>query len=359
MATHKDLIRLSIPTEGPLVSLYLPTSPRGAETEDAALHLKVLRSEAEELLVGSGLSPSAAKHHVAAMVAMESDREFWQHQQHGLAVFCASDGVETISLADHVEPSVSVSDHYDLLPLLPHLQPEGTFMLLELSQNSVTLFSGNHDGLEVVEVSGMPDGIDGVLTEDDYQNPAYASPPARPNVGHLSMSHAQVYGQAPPEWKKALRERYVEHISRALEGRLANTAEPTVLVADEELAGLMAARVDFTHTNTTHPTSMSKDELHALAWAAVSEKLDSQRMADIENFRRALGQGGLATTDVASTLLAATEGRVAVLLVTGISGGPEVSTILHRTLTLGGRVVFAPELNSSVSEGLGAILRYS
>jgi len=359
MATHSDLVRLSATHTEPVVSVFLPTSPSGPETEDAALHLKFLRSKAEELLVSSGLSATAAKHRVAPLVAMESDRQVWQNQQHGLAIFCASDGVETISLDEPIEPSVSVSGHYELLPLLPHLQPEGTFMLLELSQNSVALFSGTHDGLQEVDVFGLPEGIDGILTEDDYQNPAYAAPPARPNVGHLSMSHAQVYGQAPPEWKKSLRERYVDHISRALEGRLTQAGLPTVLVADEELAGLMGSRIDFTHTDTTHPTSMSRDELHALAWAAVSEELDSQRVADIENFRRALGQGGLATTGVASTLLAATEGRVDTLLVTSISMGPEFSSILHHTLTRGGRVVYAPELSSSVSEGLGAILRYS
>ncbi len=359
MATHKDLVRLSSSAEGPLVSLYVPTSPRGSETEDAALHLKVLRTEAHKALVATGLSSRDAKEFLSPLVALESDREVWQHQDHGLAIFLGPPGLETLSLAEHTEPLVFVGDSFELLPLLPHLKPEGTFLLLKLSQESVTLFHGNHDGLEEVDVFGMPEGIDGVLTEDDYQNPAYASPPARPNVGHLSMSHAQVYGQAPPEWKKTQRERYVEHISRALEGRLANTAEPTVLVADEELAGLMAARVNFTHTDTTHPESMSTAELHALAWATVTPELDQQRAADIANFERILGQGGLASNDVASTLLAAAEGRVDTLLIASAVPHPDVSSIVHLTVSHGGRVVFAPELGSSASEGLGAILRYS
>lgn len=359
METQPDLARLATVDTSPAVSFYLPTSPSGPETEAGALHLKVLRSQAQQTLVAKGHSIAAVEELLAPLVAMESDREWWQHQQHGLAIFCGPDGIEPFSLAEHVEPSVFVGDHYDFLPLLPHLQLEGDFLLLELSQDAVTLFTGNHRGLKQVDVFGLPEGIDGILTEDDYQNPAYAAPPARPNLGHSSMSHAQVYGQAPPEWKKTLRERYVEHIARALEGRLTNAGLPTVLVADEELAGLMKSRADFTHINTTHPTSMSREELHALAFAAVAEELDSQRMADIANFRRVLGQGGLATTEIASTRLAATEGRVDTLLITNISANPEVSTLLHRTLNQGGRVVFAPELGSSVSEGLGAILRYS
>lgn len=359
MATHEDLVRLTKSAAGHHVTLYVPTSPSGSETEEAALHLKVLRTKAHEVLVARGLRDHDAQELLAPLVAWELDREMWQHQQHGLAIFLGPQGVETLSLADQTEPQVFVGDNFELLPLLPHLQPEGSFVVLKLSQESAILFHGHYEGLDEVDVFAMPNGIDAVVTEDDYQNPAYASPSARPNVGHLSMSHAQVYGQAPPEWKKALRERYVEHVSQALTGRLTNTTEPTVLVADEELAGLMGARMAFTHTDTTHPESMNTQELHALAWATVSQELNQQRVADVANFQRVLGQGGLATTEMPPTLLAAAEGRVDTLLVTSGAPDPELSDILHLTLSHGGRVVYAPELSSSVSAGLGAILRYS
>lgn len=359
MASHNDLLRLSSSTEGPLVSIYLPTSPSGAETEDAALHLKVLRTKAHEALVARGLRDQDATEFLNPLVALEANRQFWQNQQHGLAIFLGPEGVETLLLAKHTEPLVFVEDTFELVPLLPHVTSEGSFLLLKLSQESVTLFEGHHSGLEEVDVFAMPEGIDGVLTEDDYQNPAYAAPPARPNLGHQNMSHAQVYGQAPPEWKKTLRERYVEHISRALEGRLTNHSAPTVLVADEELAGLMGARVNFTHTDTTHPDSMTTPELHALAWAMVSSDLDQQRLTDIADFKRVLGQGGLVTTNLSTTVSAANEGRVDTLLVSIEVGNPEVSGLLGLVLKQGGRVVYAPELSDSLPEGLGAVMRYS
>ena len=359
MASHNDLLRLSSATEGPLVSIYLPTSPSGAETEDAALHLKVLRTKAHEALLARGLRDQDATEFLNPLVALEADRHWWQNQHQGLAIFLGPEGIETLSLEETVEPLWFVDDTFELIPLLPHVTSEGSFVLLKLSQESVTLFEGTHQGLEEVEVFAMPEGIDGVLTEDDYQNPAYAAPPARPNLGHQTMSHAQVYGQAPPEWKKTLRERYVEQISRALEGRLTNHSAPTVLVADEELAGLMGARVNFTHIDTTHPDSMTTAELHALAWALVSGDLDQQRRTDIADFERVLGQGGLVTTDLSSTVVAANEGRVDTVLVSTTVGNSQISSLLGLVLKQGGRVIYAPELSDSLPEGAGAILRYA
>jgi hypothetical protein len=358
MTTHSDLIRLSKTGPTPVVSFFLPTSPRGAETLDSSLQLKVLRKEALVLLKAKGLTEPNARELLSPIETMESDRELWQHQKHGLAIFLRPTGVETISLSASVDASVYVGESCELLPLIPHVQPDGEFLLLALSQDAVQLFRGDHEGLEKVDVFGMPDGIDGVLTEDDYQNPAYAAPPARPNLGHTSMSHAQVYGQAPPEWKKTLRERYVEHISRALNGRLAGNSVPTVLVADEELAGLVGARFTFSHVNTTHPNSFDHAQLHALGWDAVASLVDQKRHKDLSHFERNQGLGTTAITDILATATAASEGRVELLLVASDAPHPDISALIVPVLNHGGRVVYAPELAPKLEVGVGALLRY-
>jgi len=359
MATQTDLATLSTTHTGLVVTAYLPTSPSGAVTEEATTHLKVLRTQAHEALLARDMSEPEATQFLAPLVAMEGDRELWQHQQHGLAVFLSAHGVTTLSLADPVEPSVFVGEHVNLVPLLAHLQPEGDFFAIRLSQEAAEVSRGNHEGLTPVELTGMPAGIDGVLTDDDYENPAYAAPPARPNLGHHNISHAQVYGLAPPEWKKKLRERYIEQVASVLNSGITSTPQPTVLVADEELAGLLAARVTLSHIDHTHPESVSDQALHALAWSAVEPLLDQQRVNDVANFERVHGQGGAVSLNSQDTHQAATEGRVDVVFVTQESLAPELSSVVIAALAQGGRVVFAPELATTAPDGVAALLRYS
>ena len=359
MFTHAELETATRSAGKPKISVFLPTAPHSAQTTDAALHLAGLRKDALALLQQNGMNEQDALALVEPLNRLVNDREFWQHQSHGLAILCNPEGVTTFSCDIELEPQVRVGESFDVLPILAHLTAEGPFYVLALSEAQVTLYRSNRAGLTAMTAEELPQRIDDVLAEDDYQNPMFASPPARPNVGTANISHAQVYGDAPPELKKTLRERYALQVAKAVDQVTKQNPAPTVLFADEELAGLITPRFTFAHVYTTHPVSLSEHELHTLAHAALAEHFDQNRQETLKRFEMQRGRGENVATDVQEVARAAGEGRIESLVVTQTRLDPVISGIVEDTILQGGVVISGHGMDTPPSSGVGALLRYS
>jgi hypothetical protein len=354
-STLRDLTRHE---RTPKVSLFLPTSPSSASTQDASTHLKNLLRDAAGSLENAGLGARDAEEFLSDVSAKASDREFWQHQQHGLAVFVSPDGTEHVSVSHHLEPSVSVGDHFDVLPLLPGLVTDGNYALVCASQGEVSVYRGDAAKLVEITIPDMPTSLDDVLTDADYENPVLASPPARPSTGSQNISNAQVYGAAPPEWQAMVRRKFAARLVSSLRSAGDLQGLPLVVIADEDMAGDVAEAAGAVAVSTTHPSSLSDQQRHDVSWGLVAQTLDHTRQERLATMAQRLGQHSDVATDPAEIVQLATAGRVDKLFVSHTTPHPTITEALWQTLGQGGEVFFAGDSDAMPDSGVVALLRY-
>ena len=358
MFSHTTLRDLAAHDSQPRVTFFLPTSPSSASTQEGSAHLKNLLRDATALLEGAGLSASDTEALLTSVEKKVSDREFWQHQQHGLALFVSTTGVIEVSVAHTLEPRVVVGEHFDVLPLMPGLTTEGDYRLLCASQDEVSVYRGNAAGLEPITLAGLPTSLDDVLTDADYENPVLASPPARPNTGTHNMTNSQVYGDAPPEWQAMVRRKFAERLTAGLNGSSGLKGVPIVVIADDVLAGELAVALGAVGVDTTHPTSLSEKQRHEISWGLVHDTLDHPHQERLATMAKRLGQQDNVATDPAQVAQMARDGRVDKLFIAHTSSDTTVSKALWLTLGSGGEVFYAGDADTMPDSGVVALLRY-
>jgi len=358
MLLHSTLRELANTPPGPHVSLFLPTSPSSDTTLDGALHLTQLLKDARGLLNDMGVSSDNAESLIEPAEQLVKDRPFWQHQQHGLALFLAPGELFEVSVDYTLEPMATVGETFDVLPLMPGLTSDDTHALVCASQDAVTVYRANATGIKPISIEGMPTALDDVLTGADYENPVLASPPARPNLGTHNMSNSQVYGAAPPEWQAMVRRKFAGRIASSVKAHQEIAGVPLILIADNDMAGDLAAAIGADAVVATHPDSLTEAERHAASWEAAHPFSDQKRLRTVESLAARLGQGKDVSTDPSDIAQFASEGRVEVLAVATTTPDQTVSAGLWATVKNGGDVIWAGDATPQLATGVAALLRY-
>jgi hypothetical protein len=161
--TREDLQALLSEHQAPCVSIYIPTHRAPAEWQQNALRFKNAVREAEKALAHQKdwkiLGPEVLK-----KLAVLDTPEQWAHQRDTLAVFASPDSFQSWQFADAMPEIIVVSDTFHTTGLVKRLQSEVRYYVLALSKENITLFEGNQDQLDVVNVPGMPRGLRDLAT---------------------------------------------------------------------------------------------------------------------------------------------------------------------------------------------------
>ncbi|HBL11950.1 MAG TPA: hypothetical protein DD379_11175, partial [Cyanobacteria bacterium UBA11162] len=154
--------------KGLCVSIYMPIYRVGAEIQQNPVRFKNLMREAEEKLVENGLSNKEALELLQpAKDKIDSDENFWQQPNDGLAIFLADGIFHYYRLPLSFDELVVVTDHFHLKPLLPLLTEDGRFYILGLSQQDIRLFECTRYSVSEVELPDVPKSIDEALLYDE------------------------------------------------------------------------------------------------------------------------------------------------------------------------------------------------
>jgi hypothetical protein len=358
MITQKDLTELAGATSHPAISFYLPTAPSSSETLQATTHLKNLITEASASLEEQGMTASEVEALLSPAVRLRDNAEFWQHQRHGLALFVGRDFHRFYTLENTIEAQVCVADTWVLTPVLDQLSRADQFLVAVVSQKKAQVFSGNHEGLTELAITDLPQGIADLADGSHFENTSYAAPTERPHVGEQSFAHGQSYGDSPSEHQKERLGLYAELIQKALGPVMGSSHLPAVLIADEELAGMVATLLAFHAVDYTHPDALSEAELHELAEKALADHLQSGDDTETDRIMGRLGRKEAIATTLAEIHQAATEGRIETLVVARRDGDIALNQALQATLSTGGTVVWMSEPEPALPEGALALLRY-
>ena len=383
LLTKADLRILSARDQtGPHISVFMPTHRSGRGVEGDRLRWKNILSGLESLLVGRGFREEEIEDLLTPAWALHEDALAWQHMSDGLAMFLTPGEQRTFRVPVEVPEVATVGDRFVISPLLRVLSGDDRFLLLTVSQRDVRLLEGNRHRAEGVVLPAIPSSLLELAASPDERSDTMAFPVSPRGSGGPAVFYG--HGGADEDFKDDALERFLRQVAGALDSFLADQDLPLVLVGLDPLVALYRDITTYRGTLKDavrrNPDQLSAEELHALAWPVISERLREQTREVAEKFAELHGTG-LASTDPLKIEGAAAEGRVETLFLAtepscwqeAASQSPTVFALgvderfahceqldraLVNTLHTGGRIYALPESLVPGQEDVAAVFRY-
>jgi hypothetical protein len=321
MFSHDDLSKLISANPSIAVSLFLPTQMAGRETQQNAIAMKNLLAQARDALDAYGVPKAQADDMLAPAVRLITDFDFWQHQEHGLAVFLSENGMQTFKLPITLAERVVVGKGFHIAPLLGLQDQNAPFVVVTATADAIGIYQANRFEMTPVEIDDLPQALtDMPQAPNAYEAGLQSGGYGRPNTGGQNMPKTQVFGDAPPEWRKGRLEEYARHIAAAVAAYIADKPQKVIVIADAALGGnitkaeaLSAHIAGFVELN---PASQTAASLHAAATAQM-QPIYAQTLEDaMQRFDAMLGRkDGAACIQTPALVAAAQAGQIEVLFV--------------------------------------------
>lgn len=314
LLTREDLAAIASREEpGTYVSLFMPTRRAGTGVDADRLRWKNLLTGVEDALLERERRPD-----VTALLApaweLHDDALEWQYMSDGLAMFLGPRGPRTFRVSAPMTTLATVGDRPVLAHLLRLLSGDEHFLLLALSQQRVRLLGGSRNTVEEIVLDEVPTSLEDVTRRDDPGTDAMA----RPLAGRGGRAIFYGHGGADDNIEHEELMRFLRQVAGGLHEVLREEDSPMVL------AGLENVRVPYRDVNKyPHVISaeidrsvddLSHEELHALAWPLIEERLQRERAKVFDRFQELRGTGRV-SSDLDTVERAAAEGRVDTLFV--------------------------------------------
>jgi hypothetical protein len=312
---QEELQELMMLDGSPRVSIYLPTHRAGTQVQQNPVRLKNLLKEAKEQLLEKGLRVPDAERLLQGAEELLPNRDFWQHQSDGLALYIAPDIFRSYRLPLEFNELVVVSNRFHIKPLLPLFTDDGTFYLLAISLGSVRLFRGARDDIRQVQVDDLPKDMAEALRYDDPERRLQHQTLSHANGGSPAIFHG--HGVTEEDEKVNIL-RYFQIVDKVLRGELAQENAPLVLASVEYLQPIYKQANDYPHLVEEgirgNPEETDLEELHHKAWQIVGPRFQQAQDDAVSTFRN-LSDTEKASQDLEQILPAAFHGRVDTLFV--------------------------------------------
>jgi hypothetical protein len=306
----------------PCVSIYMPTQKAGPDIRQNPIRFKNLIREAQERLDAIGIRHEEAMEWMKSAQELDSS-EFWENQDHGLAIFVSPEVFRYYSVPFEFQELVVVTDRFHLKPLLHLINNDGQFYILALSQKDVRFFEGTRSSVKEVELENIPKNIDEALGHDETAREGQFR--IATSKGGTSNSFAQpgaFHGQGSPDRDKHQEDilQFFHAIDAGLHEKLRNKKAPLVLAGVEYLlpiykeANTYQALVE--EGITGNPENLKPEELHDQAWQIVEPVFEQTQQSAVERYYEMAGADtGKASSDIKEIISAAYYQRVDSLIV--------------------------------------------
>lgn len=323
LPTKTDLDTLMNMTEGPCISLYMPTHFVGSEAQPQdPIRLKKWLKAAEKQLVDEGSRMADAVSLTAPAWELLETSNFWREQGEGLALFIAPNLTQRFHLPYPVKRLLVVNDHFHLKPLFPLLNNDARFYILALSQNKVELLEGSRYDIHPVALRDVPASKAEALREDDteqkLQRRVQADSPSAPGK-RTSVSHGLGGGTQDDDNRTDIL-RYFQQVDKGLRTTLPRDQTPVVLAGVDYLLPIYREASSYPHLVDTpiegNPERVRPEELHAEATRILEPYFGEAQKQAQDRYEQFSGNGsGLASNDLMEILQASLAARVNILFV--------------------------------------------
>jgi len=314
MLSRQDLQSVIEQSQGPCVSLFLPTHRAGHEIQQDPIRLKNLVRQAEAQLIEEGTRPAEARELLAPISELVDDAGFWRHQSDGLAIFRSSDVFRLYRLPLSLQEFMTVSERFTVKPLLPLLVNDARFYVLAISQKAVRLLDCSRDHLQRMELPQVPQGMEEALPEGPApQLQRHTLPMEGKNAARF---HGHGVGTDDVDITNLTR--YFHRVDDGLRPFLKDERAPLILACAEYLAPVFREVSRYQSILEPivagNPDGLADEELHANAWRISEPHFRQAREQAAAEFHEGVAKGRAGHT-LKDVLTAAFQGRIATLFV--------------------------------------------
>lgn len=317
--TRSSIETLARPQSGKAISIYLPT-----HRHSTPIHIQEDQTRYKNLIRKAKEKWQAETNDLAILPIFEKleskleQSDFWQQTSEGMGVFASVDTFEVYNLPVECEERVSISDSFDITPLLIITADDQSYYLLDLAMHNTKLFKGDMYGLEPVAVD-FPKSPEDALNIDEMYS---GSNTVRSQNGPSGASNAIApHGQG--DSNAAGTEERLQYF-RIIDSTIASSSVidhtlPVLIAGTDSEAGdyrhmsklttLIQTYIQGNHTNST------LQQLYALAWPIIQSEVIHKRASqaiDLLNEKAGLNKSSCNYKEMTE---AASMGRIKTLLV--------------------------------------------
>lgn len=300
------------------VSIYMPTHPVGREQQQDPIRLKNLLAQAETKLLANGLRRPEAQKLMRPAEELLWNRDFWQRQGEGLAIFLTNGFSQVYRLPVEFEEQLHSGNGFYIKPLLPCLGRGIRFYVLALSLNNVRLFEGDGDTMSEIKLN-FPSSMEEALWTDEpekYLNMHSGSISTSQGKGSAGVFH----GHDPADEEKTNILRFFQSVDSGLNALLEEKNIPMVLAGVDYLLPIYREASSYRNlvedAVVGNPEREKVKDLHGKAWTIVQPLFEESQKKAFEKFEQLNGQkSDLAVKDIKAAVKAATIGQVETIFV--------------------------------------------
>ncbi len=309
----KDIYELINVKSSPCVSIYLPTEKAGKEVMQGKILLKNLLKEGESQLLTPSMDESSINKMLKPAYDFVDDTMFWQNCEHGLALFITPENFTYYKVPTTFEPHITISDDFQIIPILQLATMNQDYYILSLSQKKVRLFQCNPFEMEEINLENIPTSLDEALQLDTPERQLQSHP------GTASASQSVFHGHGGGEEdNKSLITRFMQKLSDAILTAMPYKDIPMITVGVEYINAIYKETNKYPHlidkTIEGSPESFKEKDLKVAGDKIMSEenkKLVNKLHSQYDQIK-ARGNG----TEILSDIVAASyQGRVNDLVV--------------------------------------------
>ncbi len=317
-ASLYDLTDLLGAKQRPCISVYEQTHKGYPGNQQDPIRFRELVDQAETALLRD-YSEQEVRPLLEPLKSLAQDHEFWKNGWEGLAAFVSPGVFRVYGLNRSVPERAIVADSFHLKPLIRLAQSADRYQVLCLSRHSASLYEGNRDGLEAIDLApGIPRTNDSALLAGAADDRLERVPSHRRHANEVPSHVQRIYGTASNALESDA-ERFFRAIDRGvIEHHRGPSQQKLVIVALAENQELFRR---ISHNPALIPEgvvaeaqSLSVDQIREAAWSVVLPHYQSRRAELVAAFEEARGRGH-GTADLAEATRAAMEGRVRTLLI--------------------------------------------
>lgn len=291
-----SFVALANVTQGPCISIYIPTHRGGQEVHAGAdrIEYKNALAEAQTKLEDNGLKPREIAELMKDAQALYEDTGFWRHQSDVLAVFIAPGFFRQFSLPLQGELTVVVNDKMYLAPLLPLMADEQYYYILAIAKGSVSLYEATPYTITDIQIEDLvPLNQEDALKYDDPEKSLQHHSGTRTGHGifhgHGSIKDADTVNL----------QRYLQMVDKGIYHLLAEENAPLVLAGDKNVTGeykkLSQHKLVMDDTISGNTEYIPLAELHEMSKSIVQAHFNQQVLQAKERF------GDMSNTTTVST----------------------------------------------------------
>ncbi|MEJ2413222.1 MAG: hypothetical protein P8Y34_09570 [Anaerolineales bacterium] len=297
----------------PSLTFYMPAIKKGREIQQNAVRFKNLIAEAEERLESRGFGRTERESFLKPLYGLEDDRDYWQNQERGLAVFLSPETLKMYRLPLEFSEMVVLDSRFHIKPLLPLFLENERYYLLTLGKGDIHLYAGTRFDLAELDLPDTPTSLEEALKYDEpvsslqYQEGAAGS----------TQQSAIFHGHEQEKDEKSNIKRFFQMVDQGVREVISGSSVPLLL------AGLEYLQPIYRQVNSyqllreegiqTNPDQLDQESLHQKAWEILSADISESRSQAYDHYKSL--ENGKTTAQLVEILSAAYHARIDTLFV--------------------------------------------